>query len=316
MNDCKKFRQMMWLSVYEELSLNEQEALNNHLERCKNCQFEYSQVKKTVDAYYRIQPVQASQKVLESFRQALHQRLLNERARKARPSWISGLSEILQYHKSLVFQVSTSMAIFILGIFLGRYILSDTQHVPTEPTDMSFKNTIGIDYIDIDPTTRNIRIAYNSVQSETIEGNINDLPIQQLLMETLTTSAHPNIRLKSVRALSRVTSYNQELFNSLVDVVNNDENSGIRLKAIKLINSFPASSIDTEDQISFYVSTILKEQNSSIRNEAINGLSMISNQESRNLLTNLAQHDDDEYLRYKSGRMKFQRVMNEEENIE
>jgi len=185
----------------------------------------------------------------------------------------------------------------ILGMVLGRWLFS-----PINPI-LSDAKMSEIDFVQFDPHTNKVVLTINTVDENTIYGNLDKPEIQRLIAQTLVSDPRPNVRLKTVGALSMVKTFNKYLLDALVEVVENDENSGIRLKAIKLMNTLPLSPYVKQLLIRVFTRVLLNENNTAICNEAVNGLSRISNSDFAPFVFDIAKSDTNEYLKYKANLM-------------
>jgi len=314
MKKCQRYRKLIWLSIYNELSAEEMTELKLHLKTCKECQFHQMNVESTLKVLNQMPEMEIKDNVLDESRQELHRRLMYEKKKSSNSTWIEGILKRFTFHNPPVYQFAASMALVLIGFFIGKYVYPDGTGIDLPGHGNDMQNITKINHIEYEPGTRQVKIEYDVSESRSVEGNINREPIQRLLTKTMVASPQTNIRLNSVRALSRTTEFNSKLTKSLMDVVIHDENPGVRLKAIKLINSVPLSAFEQDDLISFYMRTILAESNSSISNQAIDGLSRFSTDESMNLLANLAEDDSSDYLQYKvkkeRNKLKLQKISN------
>lgn len=313
MNQCEKYRQLMWLQLYDELNENQKSELNDHLQGCPDCVLNLEEINESkilLDTKIQLKPTAS---FLEQNRTELHQRLLLATQHKYRINWKKKMWEMLSLNFSPALRFSTAVAMLLIGILFGNLLfkaepleedLARQQFPPLSET-----NIASVESIDYNPDTRQVVMKLNTTKQLTVQGDMERPEIKQLLARTLISEERPNIRLKTVGALSLTRSYDEHVINALVEVLENDENPGIRLKAIRLLTDTPVNTSIKTVVTNALIHVLLKEKNSAIRNEAIDGLSKLRNGSLDPIIFNAAKNDTSEYVRSKAAIM-LQRTEN------
>jgi len=313
MKKCEKYRQWMWLKIYNELTENQKHELTAHLKECSDCALDLEEINETktvLDKKIQLKPTAA---FLEQSRTELHQRLLLATQPKYRSNWQKKLWEIISLDFSPALRFSTAVAMLLIGFLAGNWVFK-TATVQPDFFDKQFQllpetKIAGVESIDYDPDSRQVLMKLNMLKQFTIQGDMEKPEIKQLLARTLVSEERPNIRLKTVGALSMTKSYDEEVINALAEVSKNDDNPGIRLKAIRLLTDMPINSSTKSAVTNVLVHVLLNEENSAIRNEAIDGLSKLRNGSLDPIIFNAANNDPSEYVRSKAATM-LQRTEN------
>jgi len=304
MKKCKQFRSWIWLDVYDELQPVQKKQLTDHLKECVDCKLDFQeaeQMVKLMDQKIRIEPTELE---LEENRTELHQQLMYIKQSKLNNKWREKLWQVVSLDFAPRFRLAAVLTMFVIGVFWGRLFLtpgnSKLKENQLQLTDITGSNFAGVELVQYNPKTKEVSIKLNTINENVVNGSLERPEIQQILAKTLVSDERPNVRLKTVGALSLIKSFDRQVVDALVEVLENDKNIGVRLKAAKLINTIPLSYHIKELLVKILTRVLVKEENPAIRNEAINGLSRISNSDVTPFILQAAENDTSEYVRYKA----------------
>ena len=76
MEKCQQIRKWIWLTVYNELPVNQQKILEEHIKDCPECQLDYEEAMKTINLFDQKVQLEPTDVQLKTNRAELHQRLL------------------------------------------------------------------------------------------------------------------------------------------------------------------------------------------------------------------------------------------------
>ena len=304
MEKCQKNRKLIWLAIYNELSSEQKNLLENHLQTCSECQLDYEEatrLKKSLDEKIQITPTAAQ---LESSRAELHQRLLLLSQPRFQKSWFDKAWQIVSLDFAPTWRFATAVALLIFGILIGNFYTGkatkESNFYQQQISELLESNISNIESVKYDPVTRQVAIELNTLNDVTIRGDIEKPEIQQLLAHSIMFEERPNIRLKSVRALEQTKSLNDNSIRALSELIDKEENPGIRLKAVKLLASIPITPSIKGMLAQILGRVLLNDSNSAIRIEAFKGLSKIGNGSIVPVLFDAAKHDSSEFIRAKA----------------
>jgi len=307
MDQCKQFRQWIWLALYDELPVDQKEILEQHVQDCPECQLDYEAARQTVKVLNHKLQLEASERQLNQSRTELHQRLLLLSQPRFYPNWLNRLWKFVSLDFTSGWRMAFAAAVFVIGLFLGKILFypenenfSLSTGIAPALTEATMSNIEAIQY---DPASRQVTIQLSTVNDMVIQGNVEETAIQQLLANSLMTEDRPNIRLQMVKALQQTTSLNENLIYSLSKFIDREENPGIRLKAVRLLTSIPISSSIKEILARVLVRVLLNDPNAAIRIEAFNGLIKLKNNLLAPVILNAAKSDSSEYIRLRARQM-------------
>lgn len=307
MEKCQQFRQWIWLAVYNELPVDQENKFEEHIKECPDCQLDYEEAMETIKFFDQKIQLEPTDVQLETNRAELHQRLLLMTQPGFQKKWLAKLWQIISLDFDPGWRFATAAAILIIGIFLGKiFFTQDILKLASgqQPSPGLFGSNISnIESIQYDPITRQVSITMNTINDVTIQGDVEKPEIQQVLAQALMTDERPDVRLKTVRTLQNTKTLDEKVVYALREVVDKEENPGIRLKAVKLLTSIPITSSVKEILAKVLVRVFLSDSNSAIRIEAFKGLSKIDNGSVAPVIFNAAKNDSSEYIRSKANQI-------------
>jgi len=274
----EEYRELMQLSIYGELSSEDQVKLDSYLKKHPDLNKEYQELRKLKTFISKNTSSKTSDDLLNDARGQLRQALRKERNRKSIGNQIiSVAAEFLQ--PKIAFG---SAVILIVGMVVGYYLSSpksNTQGFAFQPvsnsTDTKPQTTISnVRFIDNDASDGEIEFEFDAVAPMHIKGKIDDPEIQKLLTHALLNESNVGVRLSSVNAI-RNQSENKKIVDPsiktvLIKSLQTDENPGVRSEALRVLQHYDFDA-DIRDAL---LHVITKDENSGIRVSAINALEM------------------------------------------
>jgi hypothetical protein len=222
--NCKDIREQFALLLYGELSFDEEERIDSHLDGCAECRDALARQKvlhEAVDAA----AVTPSPALLNRCREDLAELLPREKRAPAGESW---WSQIAGNWKIQFLRPVGAMALLAIGFFaakvtpglggitsmgLGDFGGAQVRNVAAQP----------------DGT---LRIVFDEKRERTISGSRDDQRIRQLLMAAAKEASDPGLRAQTVTIL--VDDANEsDVREALAFAMANDENTNVRLKAME-----------------------------------------------------------------------------------
>ncbi len=307
MKNCKQFRSWTWLAVYDELPVEQNKLLEEHLKTCSECQLDFEEAMNAMKLMEHKIQLTPTEFQLESSRAELHQRLLLVTQPRFHKNWKTKLWQIVSLDFTPSLRFATAVTLLVIGLFAGKAIFSPEkpgfEFSQQQLSEALTSNVSNIESIEYNPATRQISIKMNTLNNVIIQGDVEKPEIQQLLAQTLVAEERPDIKLKTVRALGKTRTLDVKTLSALSELIDKEENPGIRLKAVKLLTTIPITSTVKDILTQVLVRVLLNDSNSAIRIEAFKGLSKIDNGSIAPLIFNAARNDSSEYIRTKAKQM-------------
>ncbi len=284
--NCEPVRKQFALLLYGELSFDQEEQVEAHLDTCAECRQSLAK-QQTLHEAVSAAAVTASPFLLEQNRAQLSERLdhegLDPHARTPQnKSWWRDLAGALQVgwanpfaqHAGLrpVFQPILALALVATG-FVGARMLPDSFSMPGNQAGLL--GNARVRNVAADGDGR-VRIIIDQTQERTITGRMSDKDIKALLMSAAKDAPDADLRAQTVTILSEANSvgevhdayndaYNNDVRQALLFALANDHSENVRAVAMKGLRRY------AEDPAvqGALAQVLLAEGNARVRTDAI-----------------------------------------------
>jgi hypothetical protein len=292
--NCKNIREQFALLLYGELSFDEEERIDSHLDGCAECRDALARQKVLHEALDAA-AVTPSPALLNRCREDLAEMLPREKRASGRESW---WSQIAGNWKIQFLRPVGAVALLAIGFFaakvtpglsgvasmgLGDFGGAQVRNVAAQP----------------DGT---LRIVFDEKRERTISGNRDDQRIRQLLMAAAKEASDPGLRAQTVTIL--VGEANEsDVREALAFAMANDENTNVRLKAMEGLERY-ANDPMVQNALAH---VLLNDPNTGMRTRVIDALTGHEGQElDRQMvgaLQELMSREDDSDVRERARQM-------------
>jgi len=306
-NEIKK---LIRLSLYGELSNEEQSLLKLHLKDCDECRNELEQQRNLLslisDKKYEV-----DDKLLMEARAQLRGAIRNERGHKG---FFDNIVQHLNNFIIIPFRlVLSGAALLVIGFFVGYLFYGSSSadiNIIPDKTDNQFPvfqddvTISNISFIDSDPSDGEVEFTFVAIKPVYLKGRVDDPKIQSILTYSMLNEQNPGSRFNSINAMvsERPIKFDDDVKNALITVVMTDENPGVRREALKLMKKLP----NDEDVKRALIYVLTNDTSSGLRIEAINNLVEVGkkgfplNKNEIDLFKQKLQTDDNSYIRYRT----------------
>ena len=303
---CEEARKNLPLFLYGELSFDEEELVEIHVDECDSCRKELDLQKTLFAALDAVEMVPSAEALAKS-RAELRSRL----ALAGQPSGTSpvrgagfwdkvreGFTIHFHFAPGLA-QVAGAAAMLALGFVTARM---------TPNSVLGNWHSAGM----IDPATSRVRyvepvspgrvqIVLDETHQRVLSGSVDDTAIQRLLLTAAKDPSDAGLRVESVDLLKN-NSQSAEIRKALVYSLEHDPNAGVRLKALDGLKQF-AQDPDTRQALT---QVLLKDDNPGVRTQVIDLLVQRHTDAMVGVLQELMEKEDNSYIR-----MRCQKVLQE-----
>lgn len=273
----EEMKELMQLSVYGELSQEDQVRLDAYLKHHPEMKKELQEMKKFRSFVSENTSPVTSDDLLSDARTRLREALRYERRKE---SFIIRLgrsfAELLQPKFAL-----TGAGVLALGMLIGYCSFSPSggerqlilQPASEMKDDVSPKTSIeNVRFIDSDASDGEIEFEFEAVAPMHVKGKIDDPEIQKLLTHALLNESNDGVRLSSLNAIrnqtENQTSVDPLIKSALITSLKTDANPGVRREALRVLQQYTFDQ-DIRDAL---LHVIAKDANSGVRVAAINAL--------------------------------------------
>lgn len=308
-----QYRELLHLSLYQELDDDQQEVLNDHLVKCQSCAEEFAEMGR-LDAILRQgKQVEVTDALLDEARRELRVALRLERSKRSRwQEWIERFDILPTPELRLAFG---GVATLLVGLTIGylTFAPSDTEGVAglipavgTASAERSDTRIAGFRFVQPMSENGEVAFVFDLVTPVRMKGNVADNSVQRVLAQALVSEENPGSRLRTVSALgSQVESsktLDGEVKRALLQALKADGNVGVRKEALRVLQGFPIDNEIKEGLL--YV--LSHETNPTMRIDVINHLEKpvlsreLVGQDILDVLKERMQTDNNNYIRLKA----------------
>jgi HEAT repeats/Putative zinc-finger len=293
---CKNVREQFALLLYGELSFDEEEGIESHLDGCAECRTALERQKALHEAVDAV-AVAPSPALLNRCREDLAQMLPRER----RSLLVHWWNQISSGWKIQFLRPVGAMALLAVGFFAAK--VTPGLNFPGGVASMGLGDFAGAQVRNVatEPDGR-LRIVFDEKRERTISGSREDQQIRALLMAAAKEGADPGLRAQTVTILVRDADAS-DVREALAFAMANDENTNVRLKAMEGLQRY-ASDPMVQNALAH---VLLNDPNTGMRTRVIDALTGREGQQmDRQLvgaLQELMSREDDRDVRERARQM-------------
>ena len=304
--NCEEARKTFPLFLYGELSFDEEERLEAHIDECAACRDALAR-DKTMWSALDSAELHPTRNLLEDARAELRSRLATGGPR--RESFWDKVREGFSIHFHFApgwGQVVGALAMLVLGFFAAHVTPGSlggawrTAGVAPEPV------TSRVRYIE--PAGQGkVQIVLDETRQQVLSGSVADPSIQRLLLAASKDPSDAGVRVESVDLLKNEPQ-SAEVRQALLYSLQHDPNAGVRLKALDGLKSFT----DDPETRRTLTQVLLKDENPGVRTQVIDLLTQQQdlvrqhNDAMVSVLQELMEKEDNNYIR-----MRCQKALRE-----
>jgi hypothetical protein len=272
--NCESARKELALFLYGELSFDEEERLEQHLEGCPECRAELERERR-LHAAVRSQECEMDPELLQNCRRDLHFRLQGaargEQPARHRWSWI----------RSRVLVPAGGLALVAMGFFGGR-ISTTSGGAPV---------VARIRYVQPD-ASGHVQIVLDETRQRVLTGRADEEPIRRLLLAAAKDPDDPGLRVETMDLLKN-QSGSSEVRDALVAALKHDPNPGVRLKAMEGLKT----SAGAPESRQALIDVLMADENPGVRTQAVDLLMQHQDESLVEPFQQLLLKEDNHYIR-------------------
>ena len=283
---CEETRQQFALMLYGELSFDEEERVETHLDGCPHCRQALAQQKELHAALDGI-AANPSPALLESSRRSLAASLNRESAERWWHHFLDPLR--VQWLKP-----AGALALLSLG-FLGAKLTPEWNLTSGNFGTMSLANVRSVK----PQQDGRMQIVFDEKRERTVSGSMDEAPIRQLLIAAARNAQDPELREQTVTILVDGAGA-EDIRRELVFALEHDQNPGVRQRVMQSLRPY-----SHEPAVQHALAEVLSEDNDAgVRTQAIDVLTSRGGGLNRQIigaLQELMSREDDPYVRERIG---------------
>jgi hypothetical protein len=313
----RQFEDWLQLSLYNELSEQEEELLKTHLKTCTQCQSDLHELNTLHKTLAHRQLTFAQETLLQDARRSLQLKIRADEMNRS--SWEKLKGTVVEFLAPRTQIVLGGIAVLIIGILIGYYILaSSSERIPLQLQTASMSSAMeagesqisNLRFLDRDGQTGSVEFTFETITPVRIRGNVNDEDVQKVLARALVSNQNVGTRLRAVSMIGtqtdqkqpRVSGLDAEVESALISALLHDKNLGVRREALTVLRNYLPNPII----VRAFLEVLAKENNTGLKIAAINSLDLSKyenqpvNQEILEMFKHTAQSDNNNYIRIKA----------------
>lgn len=291
---CETARQQLVLFIYGELSFDEEELIEQHLESCEECRLERVQLESLASV---LEPGEAEVPagLLARCRRDLVVKIEAERTLPRRGAVIARIWRNWVVTPPLWLRPIGAVAMLAIGFFAARLVPSDSPSLSHMGQSAETAPMVSrVRYVDPDDSG-NVRVMFDETHQREVSGNVSDARIRRLLLAAASDPGDPGLRVESIDILKRECS-DDEVRGALLNALRGDPNAGVRLKAMEGLKAY-ARDPETRKVLA---QVLLTDENPGVRTQAIDLLVQNKEPEVAGVLQELLRRENNSYVRSRS----------------
>jgi hypothetical protein len=260
----EKFSQLLVLSLYGELSAEENALLTDHLLECSLCRQEREELKK-LHSVLETEGSQIPEHLLWQARDELFLKLRREvdREHGIHRSW----KEILSPFNLNWATVGGACVTLAVGFLVGYLAFAPAVESGLDPFA---SDEVRITNLLLEENNGQIELTFEAARNFQLTGHITDRKIQKFLAYALVNEQNAGTRLRAVDTIqSKIPAEkDSHILGALLLALKRDENPAVRQQALSAIQKYSPD----DDITDALVHVLMNDQNAKLRIEAINAL--------------------------------------------
>jgi hypothetical protein len=264
--DCAAVRDQFALLLYGELSFDEEEQVESHLDGCVECRRALERQKALHEAVDSL-AVTPSPALLSRSREDLSARLDREHGAGKGTWW----QQVMAGWKFQFLRPAGALALLAMGFLAakatpGWNIFGVNPEGAYQAMGLGSFGGAQVRNVSADRDGR-VRIVLDETRQRMVSGNLGDQQIRVLLLATAKEAADPGLRAQSVTILTGEADAG-DVREALISALADDQDADVRLKAMEGLRRFAGDPF-VQDALA---RVLLSDSNSGIRTHAIDVL--------------------------------------------
>jgi len=273
---CEEVRAQLALLLYGELSFDQEEQVESHMDHCAKCRaaLEGEQARHRALDSIEITP---SPSLLHECREDLFEQIAQEPAPRppAHAGWWDQFVDLLTRPASWL-KPAAAMGLIAVGFFGGRFTPLGSSLLGGSYQGASLVGQAGSRVRTVEPVSNGrVQIVIDDTVERTVAGRVDDDQIRALLLAAANDPSDAGLRSVTVDILN-TRAQAADIRDVLIFRMLHDQNSGVRLKAIDGLRPF-AGDLAVRGALA---QALLSDSNPGLRKEAIDLLTKSVSQDS------------------------------------
>jgi hypothetical protein len=232
--NCSAVKDFFALYLYGELSFDEEERVESHLDSCVDCRKALERQREVQMAFDNI-AIEPAPSMLRSCREDLHYRLVEEEASGhsvAKHGWWERFTDALTGRAgSGWLKPAGALTLVALGFGIARFPFSPGNGGGLFQAGVMEPSASRVRYVEPASDGR-VQIVLDETRQRIVSGGLEDQKIRVLLLSAAKDPTDPGLRAEAVE-LVNPSAQSSDVRDALIWELLHDQNSGVRLKVMQ-----------------------------------------------------------------------------------
>ena len=300
---CDAVGKQLPLLLYGELSFDEEESVQQHLDLCSNCRAELVRVRE-MNAAIDITEAELDPMLLVNCRRKLRVTTdaIAEVETPKRNRWSDLLGALTPGGSTWNWfgKPVSAVTLVAIGFFGGRVLPTGGLLPATGVAALKEAGTVASRVRFVEPADAGrVQVIVEETRHRVLSGDAQSEEMRELLLRAARESSDPGVRVGTMDLL-KAQSQSEEVRSALLHALRHDSNAGVRLKALEALRPLAAH----EDTRRVLAEVLLKDENPGVRTQAVDLLTQRDAPELIGVLQEIMTREQNHYVR-----MKVQRAL-------
>jgi len=265
---CPAAREQFAMLLYGELSFDEEERVESHLDGCAGCRSALEREKAVHAAFDGIE-ITPAPSLLRECREDLRVRLMEEEAspRLARAGWWDKFVDGITWRplSGGLMRPAGALTLIALGFVAARMlpVTSFGGRSPFGAMSLAEPGASRVRYVEPASDGR-VQIVLDETRQRIVSGRLDDQQIRGLLLTAAKDPTDPGLRAETVDILN-ASAQSADVRDALIFALQHDQNAGVRLKAMEGLKPFAGQ----PEVRTALTQVLLSDSNPGLRTQAI-----------------------------------------------
>ncbi len=305
--NCEDVKLQLALYVYGELTFDQEETLEQHMDACGGCRNELN-VQRALHQELDREEAELPANLLNQCRRELRYGLRDTAAsmKAASPAGLNLWQSVRGWFipSASWLKPAGALALLTLG-FVSARLTTTSNTLPVSSGSATMQAEPASTRVRTIQSSEGggIQLVVEETRQHVMRGRLDDEQIRQLLLSAAKDPSDPGLRVESVELLTG-RPQSVEIRKALLAALQHDPNPGVRLKAIEGLRTFGGDP-ETRKVLS---QVLLSDDNPGVRTQAIDVLMQNKQADMVGVLQEVLKKEDNNYVRLRS--QKALREMN------
>jgi hypothetical protein len=277
--DHNLYTEWLQLSVHGELDPDKQAMLDKHIRSCNECRRERDELERMLESIRASGAGEPTDEQLITARQRLRAALWDEPSAGAAAERRADRRESLLSRWFRGYRLALAgAATLLIGFFAGYLVVGGAKPVtPPQVIPLGeefYADVSNVRFLNADAGDGQIELQYDQIRPMRFKASMDDERMRRLLADAIVTCSNPGVRLQAINLIETEggDTPNSDIKRALIGALLTDPNAGVRRSALLALQQLPYDN-EIKETLMFVLD---QDENPGIRVAAMNYLTAVT----------------------------------------